>query len=450
MPGTVMRAAFALALGGVLACSGPPSEVHDPPDPFEWIQVFGDLDHAVLSTCGQGDDVLAVGGADDRGAILEWTGTEWRAPVIPASAGVLWWCWVAPGGVAWAVGERGTVLTRVESGWQLVSTFGAVSDEVTLYGVWGASADDIWVVGGSLGNPNIPTAIAHYDGAIWTPVATDGLPQEALFKVWGNAADDIWAVGARGTALHYDGSSWSATATDSEARLTAVWGTATDDVYAVGGLGTGVVLRWDGAMWSQFALANEELAGVWTAPGLPVYVGGNRGLLIRYPLGSDGRATAEGADLVTPLVDRDVHALFGTDDVVVAAASDLLGGAASGWRGTVLAHGMRPLEGTVVYPDPPDAGPDAGVVDAGIADASLIDAAPIGPGPGEPCGELPNVCDQGLECWFVFSANEALCTQPCTEAAECSAYGAGACCERPGFQTLETVCLGPEIEECNP
>ena len=254
--------------------------------------------------------------------------------------------------------------------------------------------------------------------------------------------------------MHYDGAAWTATDTGSAARLTAVWGTATDNVYAVGGQGTGIVLRWDGTAWSTFASAGEELAGVWTAPGLPLYAGGNRGLLIRYDLSPDNLPSAELATVVAPTADLDVHALFGTGDgtqpddrrIVVAAATDLLGGAATGWRGAVLTHGQPSLSGPVVRPVVPDAGvpPDAGL------DAGPIDAGPTGPGPGELCGELPNICAPELECWLVISSGNYLCTQPCADASECTAYGPGACCERPGFQTLETVCLGPEIDECQP
>lgn len=441
-----------------LACSAPPTSIDDSPDPpgdFAWVTGFENLDEAILSTCGRDGEFLAVGG-DDEAAIVEWRDPDWRVAPAVAGAGVLWWCWLSPDGSAWAVGEGGTVLHRtpgVDGIWSLQDTRGAVSAEVTLYGVWGAAADDIYAVGGSLTNSELPVAIAHFDGQQWLPIPTDGLPGETLFKVWGLAANDIWAVGANGTALHFDGAEWTATVTDASARLTAVWGTGPDDVYAVGGLGTGVVLRWDGAAWSTFASVNEELAGVWTAPGQALYVGGNRGLLIRYDLGTDGLASAESATLVTPIVDRDVHALHGSAPPdgtsgpahVVAAATDLLSGASTGWRGTIVTHGQPSLAGPVVRP----LGMDAGMPpDAGVGGDGGVDAGPTGPGPGELCGMLPNICDQVLECWLVISAGEYICTQPCADASECGAYGPDACCERPGFQTLETVCLPGSYEEC--
>lgn len=435
-------------LSASVGCSGPPTSLpQDAPAAdagFEWSMAFSGLDEAILSACGRGDDLLAVGGRNDQAIVLQWTGAAWQVQDPIAGARVLWWCTVTDSGTAWAVGEGGTILRRDSGQWQLVDTFGAVSDQATLYGVWAPSDSAVFVVGGSLQNEQLPTAIARHDGRAWTPVDTTSLPAQPLFKVWGTSETDVWAVGAAGTALHYDGTAWTATQTNSEARLTAVWGTTSTDVYAVGGLGLGVVLHYDGNAWSNFANASEELAGVWTAPGQPLYVGGNRGLLIRYGLDATGRASADRATRVTPVNDRDVHSMHGVDDVVLAAASDLLGGAVNGWQGSVFTHGNRSIVGPVVRPDPPL---DAGVPDAGL-DAG-VDAGPTGPGPGEACGEIPNVCDQTLECWFIQLDGVYMCTQPCTDVSECDDYGPGACCIQPGFQTLETVCLPAGYTACS-
>lgn len=441
------RAGLVAALCWTAGCSSPPSSTSGG-ESFAWRVAVKDLDQAVLATCVAGSDLWAVGGGRDTGMALTWTGADWQAAELPAGAGVLWWCWADSTGAVWAVGERGTVLRHQHGVWSRHETHGAVPREVALFGVWGTAADDVWVVGGSVDGTGVPAAIAHYDGQAWTPIDTGDLPPHPLFKIWGTATDDVWAVGGEGTALHYDGSEWTAASTPTRARLIAVWGAAPDDVYAVGGLAAGVVLRFDGSEWSLLAETPEALAGVWTAPDQPLYVGGNRGYSMRMGREPGGRVDATTRAVTLPVDDLCIHSLAGVHGTgprhaVVAAAADLFGGSAGSWRGTLLVHGDVQLDGPVRWPDIPDA-PDAGTVaDAGPA----ADAAP---GPGEPCGELPWVCAPGLECWLLLESNEYLCTQPCEQPDECSAYGDGACCARPGFQTLETVCIPGSYAACSP
>ncbi len=456
------RTALTLSLvASWLGCSDPPGTQNDAGDPFDWQLAVTDLDEAVLATCGQGSEYYAVGGWRDSGLILEWSGTEWRA-ALPEGSGILWWCWVDDVGTVWAAGERATLLKRVGTEWVQQDVFTAIADVVTLYGIWGTSASDIYVVGGSLTDVNFPSAIAHFDGQRWLPVDTRELATAPLFKVWGTSSTDVWAVGAQGVVLHYDGAQWTAVPSQTEARLIAVWGTGPDDVYAVGGAGTGVVLRYDGTAWSEFAQTPEELSGVWTAPGRPLYVGGNRGLLVRYNPGADGRPDPARTTISLPVDNLDVHALYGSDDTILAASADLFSGGVNGWRGSILVHGQS-LSGPVVFPMTPDAGvADAGPVDASIYDAPIYDASlydssiydarradASGPGPGEPCGQVPNVCASGLDCWFLVESGRSICTELCVDANECGAYGGSACCARPGFQTLDTVCIPAKFNECN-
>lgn len=431
-----------LAAALAAACSGPP-EGEGPG--FDWRVEVADLDEAVLSVCGAGDAVFAVGGDGSDALVLEWTGDEWFAPALPAQARVLWWCWVGPDGQAWAVGERGTVLHRSGERWDLVDTAAAVNPNHTLYGIWGAG-DRVFVVGGSLSAPSDAVTIATYDGT-WTAVATAGLPDQPLFKVWGSAADDVWAVGTSGVILHFDGQSWTTVPSPTSERLIAVWGTDANAVYAVGGDATGLILSWDGTAWAELARTPERLSGLWTAPGRPLYVGGDRGFLARYGRNQDGAVSPGLATETVVQSDWCVHALHGGPDFVVGASSDLFGGGPGRWRGALLSHGER-LDGPVVRAPGPDAGPpaDAGADAVPPADAGQ-DAAVL-PGPGEACGAAPDFCAPGLECWQLLSSGTFICTRSCETAAECTEYGTGACCARPGFQTLETVCIPGQYAEC--
>jgi hypothetical protein len=433
----------------ITACGSPPgSPVDGASDNFAWSIDVSGLGEAVLSTCAGADSVYAVGGRDDAAFILEWTGSEWLAPVLPSSAGVLWWCWVATNGDAWAVGERGTVLTRLAGTWTAADPGALVDDDTTLYGVWGSSADLVHIVGGRQEGTNTEAVILAYDAGIWTAVDPATLPEQVLFKVWGASSFDVWAVGEGGVILRWAANQWSPEESTTDDRLIAVWGSADDDVYAVGGGGTGVVLRYDGVAWSPFATTPEPLSGVWTAPNEPLYVAGNRGYLARYD--RLGAAIPDNPSVALPVDDLCFHAIIGIDDAVVATASDLFGGGSSSWRGAILSH-RGDYEGPVTRAVPPDAGPpsDAAPVDAIPSDAGPPDAA--WPGPGDECGMVPAICAEGLECWqLAFESFVFLCTQPCSEASECTAdYGAGACCERPGIQTLETVCIPGSYAECS-
>ena len=93
------------------------------------------------------DDVFAVGGVGQSGAIYHFDGSTWAPMVVPP------------------VG--------------------------TLNAVWGTSGADVYAVG--RGN------ILHYDGQAWTVVQTT---DQFLAGVWASSPLDVFVVGARGLILH--------------------------------------------------------------------------------------------------------------------------------------------------------------------------------------------------------------------------------------------------------
>ncbi len=111
---------------------------------------------------------------------------------------------------------------------------------VTLEGVWGSSAADVWAVG-RLGT------IRHITPADdrWQRVASPTL--EDLNWVWGSGPNDVWAVGYGGTILHYDGRSFSKATAElplgAKPALRGVWGSGPNDVWIVG---EGIVLHYTG------------------------------------------------------------------------------------------------------------------------------------------------------------------------------------------------------------
>ncbi|HUH05204.1 MAG TPA: hypothetical protein VML75_24565 [Kofleriaceae bacterium] len=443
-----MRAPLAmLGLVTAVACGAPPGET--PPDPFEWDVALSDLDDAVLAVCEGDGRLLAVGGTAGRAAVYEWAGNAWSLAPLPAGSQLLWWCWVDDDGTAWAVGERATVLVSDGPGsWRAEDVSAAVPPELTLFGVWGSGPSDVHLVGGGFQATGNAGVSAHFDGAGWT--RTDSGPAQVLFKVWGSGADDMWAVGTGGTILHYDGTSWTPAISPVDDRLIAVWGTGASEVYAVGGDGSGVVLRYDGTSWAAFAAAPERLSGVWTAPGEPLYVAGDRGFVARFELDAGGRPLATDPAIAVPLPSVDFHSVTSAAGIIVASGADLAGGNALDWRGAVATHkGSR--AGAVIWPPASDAAiVDAASADAAEpADAGSYDAAPL-PGAGEPCAGGLTPCAPGLECWLLQISQAYVCTESCTTATQCTepGYGSGPCCTMPGFQTLETVCIDGSYAEC--
>jgi len=110
---------------------------------------------------------------------------------------------------------------------------------VNAWGIWGAGADNFYVVGGDqlyADRENLHGYVLHGNGAGWSDMTLNS--ENALYGVWGVSASDIYAVGAAGTIHHFDGAAWSLMNSGSTADLSSVWGSGPNDVFAVGGRGT--------------------------------------------------------------------------------------------------------------------------------------------------------------------------------------------------------------------
>ena len=106
-----------------------------------------------------------------------------------------------------------------------------------------------------------------------------------LFDVWGSAPNDIWAVGANyaddlsatGVILHWDGSVWTIVEDNISYGLWRLWGSSSDDVWAVGGAS---VFHWDGTYWSSVYSGPDNLVGIWGTDTGDVWVVGYNGAVI--------------------------------------------------------------------------------------------------------------------------------------------------------------------------
>ncbi len=310
-----------LLLIGALFFFGCPTPA--PPAGPEWSVVFRDLSGALVSVWGSSaTDVWAVGGDPGDGSgpmVLHFDGAGWTR-YRTGTTGDLWWVFGFAGGPVFTGGTNGTILR-----WD-AATFTPVAMTTpgtnTVFGIWGASPNDVWAVGGA--GPDSGFAW-RFDGVSWTAAA--GLPADlgtraSLFKVWGLGADDVWLVGTGGVTLHWDGLAIAEPASPTTRTLFTVQGSS-GLFAAVGGYGTGVVLENDGAGWQDvtppFA---PQLNGV-ALSGTLGYAAGINGAIYRRAGGAwepeptqldvfedfhavwldpDGGVWAAGGQLVLPLI----------------------------------------------------------------------------------------------------------------------------------------------------
>lgn len=320
------------------ACS---SGAEAPPDSaLDWRSLSDDYaDGALLSIWTGGDTVWIVGGEFGRGVVLRSNGATWERLDPPGVDVQLWWVHGFSGGEVFVCGDRGVVARWGGTSWTVDDT-GASG--TTLYGVWGSTPDDVWAVGGV--SMDAPAAeqegdvVMRWDGAAWTRVDVPPLAgkpasaQKNLFKVWGSGPTDVWVVGAAGTILRWDGATWEAHDAGLGSTIYfTVTGRGPDDVWVVGGLGAAALVHWDGATWTEVPLPAEApslLQGVFTAPGLPVWISGLDGFTARldgtqWTIGSDllprhalhairadesGGVWAVGGNILTHLADHVGHA----------------------------------------------------------------------------------------------------------------------------------------------
>lgn len=215
-----------------------------------WQVVAEAPDAALLSVGGTAaDDVWMVGAdAGDGPAVLHWDGSEWERRSTGASATDLWWVHPLSTSVVYLGGSNGTVLQYRDGSFERMATPGLGKHIV--FGVWAASEQDVYAVGSAQGRNGF---IWHYDGERWVDLALpgeieldDNSDAPALFKVWGASAEDVWVVGDRGLVLQGNARDGFRLLPEvSSERLFTVHGAA-GRVVMVGGSGNATALEVDG------------------------------------------------------------------------------------------------------------------------------------------------------------------------------------------------------------
>lgn len=143
--------------------------------------------------------------------------------------------------------------------------------------VHGSSANDVWAVGLQGGTFHITGAASD------TPTITafNSQTQSSLYGVWAASENEAWLVGGSGVIRRYSGQSHSWDIVPDVPTITTlrgIWGTSTSDIWAVGD--AAVVLHFDGKTWSRVTIAGlgdrrPDLYTVWTPGPGRAWIGGD-------------------------------------------------------------------------------------------------------------------------------------------------------------------------------
>lgn len=235
-------------------------------------------------------DVWAVGNTDQDTLILHWNGTRWSrfASPSPGTNDKLTGVSAVSAADVWAVGyyevpcdfgarQKTLILHWNGASWSQVPSPNPGTCDNELDAVSADSATDAWAVG-FYATPGDRSLILHWDGTAWSRVRSPNATgfDNVLNGVSAVSATDAWAVGVIfhnaacfcTVALHWDGVSWSRVPSPSPgsvaSQLNGVSADSATDAWAVGWQDPGaanyktLILRWNGANWSQVPSPNPN------------------------------------------------------------------------------------------------------------------------------------------------------------------------------------------------
>ncbi len=250
----------------------------------------------------------------------------------------------------------------------------AMDDLITIYGVWGKSAEDFYAVGSAGGRNGF---VWHYHGGGFEretiPLDLPRLAGSELpgfFKVFG-LGDDVWVVGAAGAILHRSGSApFAVVPTTTRDTLFTVHAVG-DRVVAVGGAGNGVLLEGAGGSFHDASPPSAGLIqGIFTTDRGD-WASGERGVVYNRPQPGGGAFAAVDHGLMLPTVSS-LHSIFVDDSGGVwSAGGNVLSPALD--DGMLVHYGDR-VPPVVIEED--DAKPDAAPV--AVCPAAVVAAGKNG------------------------------------------------------------------------
>jgi hypothetical protein len=271
------------------------------------------------------DDAWAVGdtyeegeGGDQRSLILHWNGSAWSEVDHPPATS-LTGLDATGGDDVWAVGfaeNRGVVLHWDGSSWTEAPVKDPRRGSWHLNDVAAVQANQVWVVGGTSDGNSGALFLEHWDGRVWSievtleprPAPQTSEPYAELRAIDALTSSDVWAVGdtanvapagpSNGFYVWSDPWGWSGgrlpdVPADDGLPYTTMFDVLVDgpdDVWAVGiaasepGFGGGgdraVTLRRDAQGWlvEEVLGADSRLMGIAAAPDGPLVAVGSTGV----------------------------------------------------------------------------------------------------------------------------------------------------------------------------
>lgn len=250
MPRSLHHIVLAASTCLLFAC---PSPDPDPPK-GQWELVFAGLPGALLSIWGSdSSDVWAVGGDPLDGSgpmVIHFDGEAWTR-LSTGEQGNLWWVFGFEDGPVYMGGEGGVILRYQAVGGSGTFTKMTTPGTGTVFGIWGATPNDVWAVGGD--SEAIGGFAWRLEGEAWVdePALPADIPANAaIWKVFGTSPSDAWFVGSMGVSLHWDGSSFTPGDTGVGASLFTVH--AANGIYtAVGGTASGFIVEYRDGVWTN-------------------------------------------------------------------------------------------------------------------------------------------------------------------------------------------------------
>jgi len=202
--------------------------------------------------------------------------------------------------------------------------------ETNLYGAWGTSPKDMWLVGQE-------GRVYRFDG-MKAVVAYQGPIDDLYVNVWGSASDDVWVTGVRGSqgiVLHHDGKTWQADPRIGTEDVHAIHGFARNDVWAA--LDGGRIMHFDGTWTERFqSTGARTVRAIWGTSANDLWFAGDDTYLAHYDgtelrvIGNDPLTTSifDGKDL-------DFYGVWGaaSDDVWLFATEPNMPGTVYHWNG---------------------------------------------------------------------------------------------------------------------
>jgi hypothetical protein len=259
-------------------------------DDLAWTEMWSGTGGSLTSVWAvAADDVFAVGTSgvpQYNGFAMHYAGATWSSTNFPTP--VLWpSVWADSPSDAY-VADLGGIYQFDGQSWN--SVYDPAQQLYTfewLFGVWGASANNVFVTG---------FYEIIMEGVSWGEVLMGsgttwdtGYLGSTLFGVGGTSDSDVFAVGvvAGATTFHFDGASWDSGVSLGEGLPAAVWSATPSDAFVVGcggntctatflpSGGVSAVWRYNGSTWSSMTVPNgPTLSSVWGSSASDVFAVG--------------------------------------------------------------------------------------------------------------------------------------------------------------------------------